>query len=60
MSIIRDRPGGDAIFIEASRGVNYKALESYAWTGIDGVSISTITAQMSPMDIKLELMKEKN
>ena len=60
VSIIRDRPGGDAIFVEASGGINYKALESYAWTGIDGVSMSTITAQVSPVDIKLELMKEKN
>jgi nicotinate-nucleotide pyrophosphorylase (carboxylating) len=60
VSIIRDRPGGDAIFVEASGGINYKALESYAWTGIDGVSMSTITAQVSPVDIKLELIKEKN
>ena len=60
VSIIRDHPGGDAIFVEASGGINYKALESYAWTGIDGVSMSTITAQVTPVDIKLELMKEKN
>ena len=34
VSIIRDRPGGDAIFVEASGSINYKALESYAWPGI--------------------------
>jgi nicotinate-nucleotide pyrophosphorylase len=31
-------------------------LESYAWTGIDGVSMSAITAQATAVDIKLEFM----
>jgi len=54
VSIIRNREGGDSIFIEASGGVNYDTLESYAWTGIDGVSMSAITANASVVDIKLD------
>lgn len=54
VDIIRNQPNGDAIFVEASGGINFETLESYAWTGIDGVSMSAITAQASPVDIKLE------
>jgi nicotinate-nucleotide pyrophosphorylase (carboxylating) len=54
VSIIRNREGGDAIFVEASGGINYNTLESYARTGIDGVSMSAITANAPVVDIKLE------
>ena len=54
VSIIRNREGGDAIFVEASGRINYDTLESYAWTGIDGVSMSAITANAPAVDIKLE------
>ena len=54
VSIIRNSPDGESIFVEASGGINYESLESYAWTGIDGVSMSSITVQASPVDIKLE------
>lgn len=54
VSIIRNRSNGDAIFVEASGGINYDSLESYAWTGIDGVSMSAITTQAPVVDIKLE------
>ncbi len=56
VSIIQNQPGGEAIFVEASGGINYNALESYAWTGIDGVSMSAITAQAPAVDIKLEFV----
>ncbi|MDC0480002.1 carboxylating nicotinate-nucleotide diphosphorylase [bacterium] len=52
--VIRNSPDGESIFVEASGGINYESLESYAWTGIDGVSMSAITTQASPVDIKLE------
>ena len=54
VELIRDRPNGESIFVEASGGIDYATLESYAWTGIDGVSMSAITAQASAVDIKLE------
>jgi nicotinate-nucleotide pyrophosphorylase len=47
-------PGGESIFVEASGNIHYDTLESYAWTGIDGVSMSAITAQAKVVDIKLE------
>ena len=55
VKIIRESPDGESIFIEASGGINNKTLESYAWTGIDGVSMSAITFQAQPVDIKLEI-----
>ena len=54
VSIIRNRSNGDAIFVEASGGINYDTLEAYAWTGIDGVSMSAITTEATVVDIKLE------
>ena len=57
ITIIRSHPNGETIFVEASGGINYNTLESYAWTGIDGVSMSAITAQVTAVDIKLEFMK---
>lgn len=41
-------------FVEASGGINFETLESYAGTGIDGVSMSAITANAPSVDIKLE------
>ena len=57
ITIIRSYPNGERIFVEASGGINYNTLESYAWTGIDGVSMSAITAQVTAVDIKLEFIK---
>ncbi len=55
VQIIRESIDGESIFVEASGGINYETLESYAWTGIDGVSMSAITAHALPVDIKLEI-----
>ena len=57
VTIIRSHPNGEAIFVEASGGINYNTLESYAWTGIDAVSMSAITTQASAVDIKLEFIE---
>lgn len=56
VSIIRNHPGGEDIFIEASGGICYEILELYAWTGIDGVSMSAITTQAKAVDINLEII----
>lgn len=54
VQLIRKKEQGHLLFIEASGGINYNTLESFAWTGIDGVSMSAITANAPPVDIKLE------
>ena len=57
VTIIRSHPNGETIFVEASGGINYDTLESYAWTGIDAVSMSAITTHASAVDIKLEFIE---
>jgi nicotinate-nucleotide pyrophosphorylase (carboxylating) len=54
VELIRKEPNGEMFFIEASGGINFETLESYAGTGIDGVSMSAITANAPSVDIKLE------
>lgn len=54
VELIREKPNGETFFIEASGGINFETLESYAKTGVDGVSMSAITANASSVDIKLE------
>ena len=54
VKIIRKQPKGNNIFVEASGGINYETLEAYAATGVDGVSMSAITAQAPVVDIKLD------
>tara|TARA_B100000214_G_scaffold370042_1_gene344062 strand:+ start:381 stop:1253 length:873 start_codon:yes stop_codon:yes gene_type:complete len=56
VSMIRDKKDGEEIFIEASGGINYDTIESYAWLGVDGVSMSAITANAPVVDIKLEII----
>ena len=54
VELIRKESEGETFFIEASGGINFETLESYAGTGIDGVSMSAITANAPSVDIKLE------
>ncbi len=56
VKIIREHPQGKNVFIEASGGINFKTLEAYAATGVDGVSMSAITTQASVVDIKLDFI----
>ena len=58
VQLIRKSNDGDSIFIEASGGINFNTLESYANTGIDGVSMSAITANAPSVDIKLEFSND--
>jgi nicotinate-nucleotide pyrophosphorylase (carboxylating) len=58
VNLIRKKPDGEAFFIEASGGINFETLESYASTGIDGVSMSAITANASSVDIKIEFSND--
>ena len=56
VKIIRNQPRGENMFVEASGGINYETLETYAATGVDGVSMSAITAQAPVVDIKLDFL----
>ena len=56
VKIIRNQPQGENMFVEASGGINYETLETYAATGVDGVSMSAITAQAPVVDIKLDFL----
>jgi len=56
VAIIRSAKDGDKVFIEASGGINYSTLEQFAWTGIDAVSMSSITSNAKPVDIKMEFI----
>ena len=58
VKLIRESNDGGSIFIEASGGINFNTLESYANTGIDGVSMSAITANAPSVDIKLEFSND--
>lgn len=54
---VREHPqGGDEIFLEASGGIGYESLESYAWTGVNGISVGALTTQARNLDIKLECL----
>ncbi|MFL2982913.1 MAG: carboxylating nicotinate-nucleotide diphosphorylase [Candidatus Neomarinimicrobiota bacterium] len=54
VSLIRGQKEGEKIFIEASGGIDYSLIESYAWTGVDAVSTSSITAKAPVVDIKMD------
>jgi nicotinate-nucleotide pyrophosphorylase (carboxylating) len=53
---IREYPGGEDIFIEASGGINPDNVEVYAQTGVDGLSVGYLTHSAPFVDIRLELV----
>jgi len=56
VKMVRDSPGGTSIFLEASGGITRETLESYAWTGVNGISVGALTTQAQNVDIKLEFV----
>jgi nicotinate-nucleotide pyrophosphorylase (carboxylating) len=54
VSIVRSRDNGESIFLEASGGINPETIEEYAATGIDAVSMSSLTFGSSPLDISMD------
>ncbi|MFC1481338.1 carboxylating nicotinate-nucleotide diphosphorylase [Candidatus Neomarinimicrobiota bacterium] len=55
---IRDYPGGESIFVEASGGITLENLASYSDTGIDGISVGALTHHIVSADIRLEIRLE--
>ncbi len=54
VSIVRRRDKGQSIFLEASGGINPETIEEFAATGIDAVSMSSLTFGSSPLDISMD------
>lgn len=53
--IVRDHPHGGEVFVEASGGITLENVESYAQTGIDGISIGRLTHSAPAADMRIEL-----
>lgn len=54
---VRSHPqGGMGIFLEASGGITLDTLPNYLWTGVNGISIGSLTTQARNVDIKLEFV----
>ncbi len=55
VKVIRDFPGGEDIFVEASGGITLETLVSYSGTGINGISVGALTHRIVSADIRLEI-----
>lgn len=51
---VRQSKRGDTIFMEASGGIGPNNIEEYAATGIDAVSMSSLTIGAKPVDISMD------
>ena len=56
VSMIRNQTNSEEVFIETSGGIHYGTIKSYANLGVDGISMSAITAKASAVDIKMEII----
>ena len=45
----------DKVKIEASGGINYANIQSYARTGVDMISVGKITSSVQGLDLSLEV-----
>ncbi len=55
VEVVRARPGGDRIFIEASGGITLGRIASLAATGIDVISVGALTHSAPSADVALDL-----
>jgi len=54
VAIVRSREKGGSVFLEASGGITAETIEAYALTGINAVSMSSLTFGSSPIDISMD------
>jgi len=54
IAIIRQYPGGDSIFVEASGGITIENIHGYLDTGVNAISIGALTHAVKSRDIRLE------
>ena len=55
VTVIRNHPDGQDIFIEASGGITLTNIEAYAQTGVDGISVGALTHSVPSAGIRLEI-----
>ncbi len=55
-AVLREHEG---IYLEASGGVTLESVRKIAETGVDGISIGSLTHTLQPVDLSLEITKEK-
>jgi nicotinate-nucleotide pyrophosphorylase (carboxylating) len=58
LEIIRNFPGGESIFVEASGGITLENIHGYLETGINAISVGALTHQIKSRDIRLEFIHE--
>jgi nicotinate-nucleotide pyrophosphorylase (carboxylating) len=57
IAVIRQHPGGDSIFVEASGGITIENIHGYLDTGINAISIGALTHAVKSRDIRLEFIR---
>ncbi|MCH7858834.1 MAG: carboxylating nicotinate-nucleotide diphosphorylase [Candidatus Marinimicrobia bacterium] len=55
VTVIRNHPDGQDIFIEASGGISLTNIAAYAQTGVDGISVGALTHSVPSAGIRLEI-----
>jgi nicotinate-nucleotide pyrophosphorylase (carboxylating) len=54
VGVVRGRPNGDSIWIEASGGITLANVRAYAETGVDTISVGALTHSAPSADIALD------
>jgi nicotinate-nucleotide pyrophosphorylase (carboxylating) len=54
VAMVRDRPGGESIWIESSGGITLANIRAYAEAGVDTVSVGALTHSAPSVDIALD------
>lgn len=55
VTVIRNHPDGQDVFIEASGGISLTNIATYAQTGVDAISVGALTHSVPSADIRLEI-----
>ena len=53
--ILKDKKLRDKVLLEASGGINSKNISAYGKTGVDIISIGSITNSVKGIDVSLEI-----
>lgn len=58
VNIVRSAPGGERIELEASGGIDEQTIDEYAATGVDSISLGSLTHSVRAASIALRYVKE--
>jgi nicotinate-nucleotide pyrophosphorylase (carboxylating) len=56
LAIIRNFPGGESIFVEASGRISLENIHGYLETGVNAISVGALTHHIQSRDIRLEFI----